>query len=103
VPLFTRGTAEVARLAEMAADDAAARDSGRPTVVAALLALATGTVMPVAALGVALAAAAHAVPARVERLLTPPRPARSAAFAATLALAVAALAAAPVVLAVLSA
>jgi Zn-dependent protease with chaperone function len=31
VPLFTRGPAEVARLAEMCADDAAARRSGRPT------------------------------------------------------------------------
>ena len=43
VPLFTRGAVEVARLAEMAADDAAARANSRSTLVAALLAIATGT------------------------------------------------------------
>lgn len=37
VPVFTRGPAEVARLAELCADDAAARRSGRPALVAALL------------------------------------------------------------------
>lgn len=95
VPLFTRGAAEVARLAEMAADDAAARGSGGPTVVAALLALATGTVIPAATLGASLAAAAHAVPARVERLLHPPRPATSAALAIALAIMVALLTVAP--------
>ena len=95
VPLFARGAAEVARLTEMAADDAAARGSGRPTVVAALLALATGTVIPAAALGIGLSAAAHAVPARVDRLLHPPRPAVSAAFALALALVVTVLAIAP--------
>lgn len=99
VPLFTQGAAEVARLAEMAADDAAARGSGRPTVVAALLALATGTVVP----ATSLAAAAHAVPARVERLLTPRRPATSTALAAALALTVAVLIAAPVALTALAA
>ena len=57
VPLFTRGAAEVARLAEMAA--------------------------------------AHAVPARVERLLHPPRPATSAALAIALAIMVALLTVAP--------
>jgi Zn-dependent protease with chaperone function len=83
VPLFTRGTAEVARLAEMSADDAAARASGRTTVVAALLAIGTGVAVPAAALaipGAALAAAAYAVPARVERMLRPPRPASDAAL-----------------------
>jgi Zn-dependent protease with chaperone function len=103
VPLFTQGSAEVARLAEMAADDAAARGSGRPTVIAALLALATGTVIPAATLGVVLAAATQSVPARVERMLAPPRPVTSAAFAAALALTAAVLAAAPVAVAVLSA
>jgi Zn-dependent protease with chaperone function len=112
VPLFTQGAAEVARLTEMAADDAAARGSGRPTVVAALLALATGTVVPAAALrppvalgvpGAGLAAAANAVPARVERLLTPPRRVTSAALAATLTLTVAVLAAAPITLITLTA
>ena len=42
VPLFTRGAAEVARLTEMAADDTAARTSGRTALVAALIAIATG-------------------------------------------------------------
>jgi len=99
VPLFTRGAGEGARLAEMAADDAAARGSGRPAVVAALLALATGTVVP----ATRLAAATHAVPARVERLLTPPRPAMSTALAVALALTVAVLVAAPVALTALAA
>ena len=42
VPLFARGAAEVARLAEMSADDTAVRTSGRPALVTALLAIATG-------------------------------------------------------------
>jgi Zn-dependent protease with chaperone function len=69
VPLFTQGQQEVARLAEMCADDAAARRSGRPTLIAALLAMGTGTAGPAAA----LAATAGAVTARVQRLLEPPR------------------------------
>jgi Zn-dependent protease with chaperone function len=73
VPLFTRGAEEVARLAELAADDTAARSVGRPALVAALLAIATGTAFPGApAVTGTLAAAALAVPARVERLLDPP-------------------------------
>jgi hypothetical protein len=111
VPLFIRGAAEVARLAEMGADDSAARVSSRPALVAALLAIATGTVIPTtgipgaggAAAGVAgaalpsgaLPAAARAVPDRVERLLCPSTPARSAVFTAALAFALALLAAAP--------
>jgi Zn-dependent protease with chaperone function len=105
VPLFTRGAAEVARLAEMSADDTAARASGRPALVAALLAIATGAAISSTGIpstgvpGGALAAAAHAVPARVERLLCPPTPGRSAAFTAMLTLALALLAAAPLALA----
>jgi Zn-dependent protease with chaperone function len=101
VPLFTRGAAEVARLIEMGADDTAARASSRPALVAALLAIATGTAVASAGVpgpsvaGGALAAATHSVPARVERLLRPPSPARSALFAAALALALGLLAAAP--------
>jgi Zn-dependent protease with chaperone function len=111
VPLFARGEAEVARLAEMSADDTAVRSSGRPTLVAALLAIATGTAFASAGIpdapsartarrgasvpGGALAAAATAVPARVERLLRPSNPARSAAFAAVLTLTLTLLAAAP--------
>ena len=105
VPLYAAGAAEVARLAEMSADDTAARASGRPALVAALLAIATGAAIPSTGIpstgvpGGALAAAAHAVPARVERLLCPPTPGRSAAFTAMLALALALLAAAPLALA----
>ena len=68
VPLFTRGTGEVARLAEMCADDAAARRAGRRTLVAALLAMGSGTAVPAAA----LAATGCATAARVQRLLEPP-------------------------------
>ena len=77
VPLFTHGPAEVARLAEMCADDAAARHSSRPTLVAALLAMGTGT--PVQAVpAAALAATGGAVTARVQRLLEPAPRARHA-------------------------
>ena len=108
VPLYATGAAEVARLAEMSADDTAARASGRPALVAALLAIATGVAISSTGIpgtgvpgvpGGALAAAAHAVPARVERLLCPPTPGRSAAFTAMLTLALALLAAAPLALA----
>ena len=74
VPLFTRAPAEVARMAEMCADDAAARRSSRPTLIAALLAMGTGTAVPAAA----LAATTCAVSARVQRLLEPAPPARHA-------------------------
>jgi Zn-dependent protease with chaperone function len=76
VPLFTLGPAEVARLAEMCADDAAARRSGPPALIAALLAMGTGAAVPAAA----LAASACAVTARVQRLLEPPRRARRARY-----------------------
>ena len=46
VPLFTRGAAEVARLTEMCADDAAARREGRAPLAAALLAIASGAAVP---------------------------------------------------------
>ena len=186
VPLFTRGAAEVARLTEMSADDCAARSAGRPALVAALLAIATGTSVsstsvssasvsgavtstpaasttgawtpgtpstgvsttgasgtgvsttaasttaasgtaapstgvsttaasgtgasgtgaPASARGAAiargaLAAATHAVPARVERLLRPSSTARAAAFTAALALTLTVLASAPLALATL--
>jgi hypothetical protein len=76
VPLFTRGPAEVAGLAEMSADDAAARRTGRGALVAALLAMGTGTAVPAAA----LAATSGPVTARVNRLLDPPRPGRHARY-----------------------
>ncbi len=99
VPLFARGAAEVARLAEMAADDAAARASGRTTVVAALLALGTGTVVSAAA----LAAAAYAVPARVERMLRPPRPGADAGVGVALGVVLAVLLMVPTLLTALAA
>jgi Zn-dependent protease with chaperone function len=88
VPLFARGPQEVARLAELRADDAAARRSGRRPLVAALLAMGTGTAVPAAALG----ATGGATLARVQRLLSPPgRGARGGAalLAVTLLLAAA--------------
>ncbi len=74
VPVFARGAGEVARLAEMSADDAAARRSGRRTLLAALLTMGTGQAIPAAALAVT----GGAVAARVQRLLEPPRSARQA-------------------------
>jgi Zn-dependent protease with chaperone function len=119
VPLFTRGAAEVARLAEMSADDTAARASGRPALAAALIAIATGARYPSARItgaghpgagylstGLprgALAAAACAVPDRVERLLRPASRASRAACTAALALSLTALAAAPPALTLLAA
>jgi Zn-dependent protease with chaperone function len=69
VPLFTQGPAAVAWLAEVRADDAAARRSGRRALIAALLAMGTGAAVPAAA----LAATGCATMARVQRLLEPPR------------------------------
>jgi Zn-dependent protease with chaperone function len=46
VPVFTKGSTEVARLTEMRADDVAARRSGVPALLAALLAMATGGRVP---------------------------------------------------------
>src|ERR1022692_2669905 len=82
VPLFTQGPQEVARLAEMCADDAAARHSGRPTLIAALLAMGTGSAVPVAA----LAAASCAITARLPRLLEPPGRSRRARYGLALVL-----------------
>jgi Zn-dependent protease with chaperone function len=83
VPLFARGTGEVARLAEMRADDVAARsaggepgdEQGRRTLLAALLAMGAGVAVaqPPAAW---LAATGGVVAARVRRLAEPPPPAR---------------------------
>jgi Zn-dependent protease with chaperone function len=67
VPLFTLGYQNVVRLAEMCADDAAARRSGRRALIAALLAMATGAPVPARALGTAVCA----VTARVQRLIEP--------------------------------
>jgi Zn-dependent protease with chaperone function len=100
VPLFTRGAAEVARLAEMSADDAAARRTGRTTLVAALLSIGTGIAVPAATLG--LAAAGYSVPVRVERMLQPARPVRGAFCGLALAVLAATAAVMPAVLAALT-
>ena len=72
IELVTTGAAEVARLLEMCADDAAARTHGRRTVLQALLALSGAAPVPAGALG----ASGVGVLARAERLATPPEPAR---------------------------
>ena len=73
VPVFSQGSAEVARLTEMRADDAAARRAGRRPLIGALLALGTrAPVPPVGIPAAGLAAAGYAVAARVHRLLEPP-------------------------------
>jgi Peptidase family M48 len=81
VPLFTCGPREVARLAELRADDAAACRSGRRTLVAALLAMGTGAAVPAAALGATGGATGGATAARVQRLLDPPGRGTRAALA----------------------
>jgi Zn-dependent protease with chaperone function len=92
VPLFARGTGEVARLAEMRADDVAARRGGRGTLLAALLAMGSG----VAATQVPapwLAATGGVVAARARRLADPPAHTRRVCHGlalATLTLAIAA-------------
>jgi Zn-dependent protease with chaperone function len=107
VPLFGQGLAEVTRLSEMSADDAAARASGRTTLAAALLAIGTGTAVTSAALKAgtrgALAAAAYAVPARVERMLREPSRRCHAAFGGALASVLALLIVLPSVLTVITA
>lgn len=81
VPLFSQGARQVARLAEMCADDTAARHGGRPSLIAALLAMGTGVAVPTTA----LAATGGTVTARVQRLLEPPRRARDAGYRLALA------------------
>jgi Zn-dependent protease with chaperone function len=98
VPLFALGYENVTRLAEMCADDAAARHSGRATLVAALLAMATGAPVPARVLG----AAACAVSVRVQRLIEAPCPAaRRTRCCAALAAVMLVLAALPAAVAAL--
>jgi beta-lactamase regulating signal transducer with metallopeptidase domain len=99
VPLFARGPENVARLAEMCADDAAARRSGRGTLVAALLAMATGAAMPISALG----AMACAVTVRLQRLADTPRRGRHARYGLALTAVMLLLAGLPGLLAFISA
>ena len=71
VPLFAASAVEIARLVEMRADDAAARETDQISVAAALVALAA-----MRAPRAALAAADTAGVARVMRLLEPGGPVR---------------------------
>jgi Zn-dependent protease with chaperone function len=75
VPLFTRGAGETTRLAEMRADDVAARRGGRRPLLTALLAMGTGTAVtqPPATW---LAATGGVLITRVRRLADPPPPGR---------------------------
>jgi Zn-dependent protease with chaperone function len=70
VPLFARGASEVARLAEMRADDAAARHGGRRALLAALLAM--GAEAAAQAPAAWLAATGGVVATRIRRLAEPP-------------------------------
>jgi Zn-dependent protease with chaperone function len=74
VPLFARGTGQVATLAEMRADDVAARRDARRTLLAALLTM--GADAAVVQAPAAWLAATGGVAARVRRLADPPAPAR---------------------------
>jgi Zn-dependent protease with chaperone function len=100
VPLFARGAEEVARLAEMRADDVAARRNGRDTLLQALVAMGTGKSLPTPA--PALAATGAIVSARVHRLLDPPGRTRRAYHGLALSAVLVALAAMPALLPVLS-
>jgi Zn-dependent protease with chaperone function len=100
VPLFARGAEEIARLAEMRADDVAARRSGRDTLLQALVAMGTGKSLPTPT--AALAATGAIVSARVYRLLDPPGRTRRAYHGLALSAVLVALAAVPALLPVLS-
>jgi Zn-dependent protease with chaperone function len=96
VPLFARGSREVARLVEMRADDVAARRGGRRILLTALLAMsAGGSAGPAPAAW--LPATGGVVADRVRRLAEPPDAGRWARYG----LALAALTLAVVVAAVL--
>lgn len=90
-PLMTQGAAEVSRLLEMCADDAATRRYGHRALLSGLLNLAG--VAPAPALG----AADVAVLTRIERLIGPPALHTRARAWAALAPAVAVLAAGPAI------
>jgi Zn-dependent protease with chaperone function len=99
VDLCTLGAAEVARLLEMCADDAAARTHGPATVLGALLALSGAAPIPSRALG----ATGVGVLARATRLATPPRPAQRIRVCLLLAAVSALLAVGPVLTVLLTA
>jgi hypothetical protein len=92
VPLLRRAGDEVAVLAEMAADDDAARRYDRGDLAAALVVLGTASVR-----AAALTAGGPAAVARVQRLLAPARPPRRFARIGGLAVGSATLAGAAVI------
>ena len=98
LPAFARARDEVARLAELVADDAAAAHSPRLAVAEALLTLGTAPERPAAQPAAwALGAGGSTAAARVRRLIAAPNPlGRAARTAGTLA--VAALVALPLLL-----
>jgi Zn-dependent protease with chaperone function len=100
VPLFRTGAAEVARLAELRADDVAARLRGSTPLVRALLSMATGVPfeMPARALAATGIAATGTVTARVNRLLAPVPRSRRRWQATALTAVIVTLAAIPAVL-----
>ena len=103
VPAFRLARDQVARLAELAADDAAARRSPRLTVAEALLTLGTAPDTerargPVPSTAGVLGASGATAAARIRRLIAAPAPLSRAASTGG-ATAVAALAAMPLVLA----
>jgi Zn-dependent protease with chaperone function len=95
VPLMTAGAAEVSRLLEMCADDAAARRHGREALLSGLLALAGAAPAP------ALGAASLAVLTRAERLALPQRAPARVRFALSTILAI--IAVGPLITVVLAA
>ena len=74
VPAFTMAREQIGRLSELAADDAAARQSGRLTVAAALLALAEATAATPATPAPALTAGGPTAATRAHRLITGAHP-----------------------------
>jgi Zn-dependent protease with chaperone function len=99
IPLFTVGCAEVARLLEMCADDAAAVRHGRRTLLSGLIALVGDPAVPAPAVG----ATSTAVLARAVRLASPPPSAVRARSRLVLAATIAVIAAAPAVAGLLAA
>jgi Zn-dependent protease with chaperone function len=93
VPLFARGTGQVARLAEMRADDVAARRGGRRPLLAALLAMGASAAAAQAP-AAWLAATGGVVATRVRRLAEPAPPARGVCHGLALAALTLAIAAA---------
>ena len=101
VPLFARGASETTRLAEMRADDVAARRGGRRTLLAALLAMGTGAAVAQAP-ATWLAATGGVLISRVRRLADPPPPARWLCYGLALTAVTLAIAAASALVPVLA-